>query len=264
MKYVLYHIAIITKSYDSCALVSGQKETQSLHKKRPKSPKSHKKNSIQAMEQHKSIEFNNAGCEMLSLGRVQEAHELFRAALLCHMDGKNLAIPRGGWVTPTERTESEDGRSNGGLASAQELEEGIQDCMPVQPSASSSATEAMASALSSQIHKQAFPIHQANPSIIDPSAAAIHVFNLGLVHHLLENASWKAKSFYELSALMLALNPTCTNTIEEDPRNDLRLSLHEAIINNLRICLVESGELTMSAADFGGTEPAHQIEQEDE
>ena len=210
---------------------------------------------FETMAEHKSIEFNNTGCELLGLGRVTEAHEMFRAAILSYMNFKKVAVPRtgGGWVAP-DLENGADERRTGGIALAQEVESNRQDGVPAPPF-EASVNEQTISILSPQMHRQGFLIHQADPSIVNSSAAAILVFNLGLAHHLMKRGTWKAKSFYELSYLMLALNPIFVNRIEDDPRKDQQLSLHEAIFNNLRICLAESGGLSMAVAEFVGTEP---------
>ena len=203
------------------------------------------------MTQHKSIEFNNAGVELLAAGRVKDAHDLFRAGLLSHMEGNDLRAwscltsslePRKGCVTPNDDLQQEHDMGNMPPQTLQDYETRPEGFVPLIR-----AGDTMLS--SHNIHQQAFAIHQADPSFTEPSAAAIHVFNLGLVHHLMESVSWKAKSCYEVAALLLAINPTFTHstkstpTTEDAPQTDIQTSLNEAIMKNLRMCLVECGEL---------------------
>eukprot|EP00977_Amphora_coffeiformis_P016898 scaffold5360_cov213-Amphora_coffeaeformis.AAC.1 len=223
----------------------------------------------------KSVEFNNAGVEFISLGWFEDAHVLFQAALNSHLaevnahDGLLNATTNPSPIVPADNAGADDGSDVGmhvcGDSTTDEertIDIPKEICTTTTSETSATTTssscgydtcssspdnnETVAKKSSScLLYQRAFAIEETDlaPGNI---LAVIRVFNVGLAHHLLDSYSWKAKSFYEYAALILAIN--VPNTVVNDgdgegdnddglnspPPQDLRSGLQRAILMNLR------------------------------
>ena len=196
----------------------------------------------------KSIEFNNAGVEMLAKGRIDDAHDLFRAALLCHI-GNQPGEPT---TTALAQVCGNTPEKSPDLAhTITYREEEVQEkSHPTYESGQTDIPTQIFVRDVSTFHPEAFAIENdlMQESSMTRHSAAIHVFNLGLVHQLKDAKSWKAKSFYELGALILAIN----TTTEVD---ELSLALQGAIAKNLQLCLCNARTISPETSITNAQEP---------
>ena len=90
---------------------------------------------------------------------------------------------------------------------------------------------------SAYLYSKAFSIEDAHFEKIQ-YASALNIFNLGLVHHLDDPSCNKARSFYEVAASLLAIDPW-------DEESSL---LRAALTSNFAVWAYENGEMAVSRA----------------
>ena len=196
--------------------------------------------------------FNNSAIQILEAGYLDEAKDMFRAALetkLAH-DRSELEGCNGGegstvqrCVTPecvflaeyhlSNRSSyiSKPKRSPGSLSTLSRG--GFTVC------SGTSSPQTLGPSPTVHLFSKAFAMEDADFEDVQ-YASAINVFNLGLVHQLEDRSCTKARTFYEVAASLLAL----------DSWDEHSALLRAAVTNNFAVWAYQNGQFFVSRAAF--------------
>lgn len=158
---------------------------------------------------------NNAGAQWLNNGgQVEQAHQLFRAALNDYL--RHAAL----------RTPSTDHPFSNLIVTQNK------SALLLQESGSCDHKLSLSCPSANQpghpvVYSHAFKI---NPGHYELHSSVAIIFNLALVHQLQDRSSWKAKVFYEIANIIMAiLGETGTNA-----------QVYQATVNNLGVWMYDN------------------------
>lgn len=224
---------------------------------------------------YQTIDYNNAGVQCLDAGHVDAARDLFRAAL-----ETKVASERASTQTPTLVAVSNLQRSNETTESSEcilhanyhltQLQQYLQQ--PSGPSHfltsitsnpdSITSNQSMASISDQTIALTNRTSSSREPALYDRGFAmrrdcgdsdqcfgAVNIFNLGLVHHLQDGASDKARAFYQVASAIMIMESGETGI---PPANNYSILLRAAIFNNLGVWNHDNGDEVAARDSFHG------------
>ena len=170
------------------------------------------------------IEYNNSGVRLVDSGRFEQAQEMFRATLASKLasDSANRAncqgLPVQRCVTPDNYPSYPDDDNEWNSDPQSPVQFGAN---PPQPNPSVlSLSSSPSSEFAHGLYRHGFPMENDQDMV---SAGAIVIFNMALVHQMLDAKSAKAGQFYQIAAVITAMEGFQPAT------------LHQAIMNNLNV-----------------------------
>eukprot|EP00977_Amphora_coffeiformis_P026086 scaffold24028_cov180-Amphora_coffeaeformis.AAC.4 len=219
---------------------------------------------------NRTIQYNNAGVQCLEAGHLDAARDLFRAALEVKLvndraSGTNPAVAEGSAalirglrsVEPSAEAAQNASeciiRAEYRVRHLSNFTEGSDDPIVVDmPVSSCSASIAPNQPLSDEtislgnrnstssepaLYDRAF-IMRTDQGDSEQYIGAINIFNMGLMHHLQDRASDKARAFYQIAFALLTIE---SGEMGFSPPNAVSILLRSAILNNLGVWNHDNG-----------------------
>ena len=230
---------------------------------------------------NRTIHYNNAGVQCFEAGHVDAARDLFRAALQAKIANTRASAAVGGVpttaahgrsavdlppITQTREASEIMLYANYHLAHLQQYLQQPPGSMMIPPSPGPSCSNSIAPNYSaSRVSDETIALANRDSSSSEPALydrtfsmqrsrgesdecfGAANIFNLGLLHHLQDPASDKAKVFYQVALALLTMESGETGI---PPSSTYSVLLRSAILNNLGVWYNDNGHVAAAQDSF--------------